>query len=87
MEYPNGNVFQLSVEQKEPTLIPPAEETEKGIYFLSNLDQNIAVIVRTIYCFKSAKKGNGKAVETIKNSEGSCPILPACGAASYKFRG
>jgi len=68
MEYSNGNVFQLVVKQGEPTLVPPAEETEKGLYFLSNLDQNIAVIVRTIYCFKSEEKGNENAGEVIKNA-------------------
>ncbi|KAF2311528.1 hypothetical protein GH714_024583 [Hevea brasiliensis] len=62
------NTFQLSVKQNEPTLVPPAEETEKGLYFLSNLDQNIAVIVRTIYCFKSDVKGNEDAVEIIKDA-------------------
>jgi hypothetical protein len=68
MESSNGHVFQLSVKQGEPTLVPPAEETEQGLYFLSNLDQNIAVIVRTIYCFKSEEKGNEKAGEVIKNA-------------------
>ncbi|XP_075674864.1 omega-hydroxypalmitate O-feruloyl transferase-like [Castanea sativa] len=68
MESCNGNVFQLSVKQGEPTLVPPAEETEKGLYFLSNLDQNIAVIVRTIYCFKSDEIGNEKAWEVIRNA-------------------
>ncbi|CAL9014864.1 unnamed protein product [Prunus brigantina] len=63
-----GNVFQLRVKQGEPTLVSPAEETEKGLYFLSNLDQNIAVTVRTIYCFKSDDKGNDKAGEVIKDS-------------------
>ncbi|KAH0973422.1 hypothetical protein GBA52_025578 [Prunus armeniaca] len=63
-----GNVFQLRVKQGEPTLVSPAEETEKGLYFLSNLDQNIAVTVRTIYCFKSDDKGNDKVGEVIKDS-------------------
>lgn len=63
-----NNTFQLSVKQEEPTLVPPAKETEKGLYFLSNLDQNIAVIVRTIYCFKSDLKGHEDAVEVIKNA-------------------
>nr|ADL62856.1 acyltransferase [Cynara cardunculus var. scolymus] len=52
----------------EPTLVQPFEETEKGLYFLSNLDQNIAVIVRTIYCFKSEEKGNEMAAEVIKDA-------------------
>ncbi|KAJ7957211.1 omega-hydroxypalmitate O-feruloyl transferase-like [Quillaja saponaria] len=60
--------FELHVKHGEPTLVPPAEETEKGLYFLSNLDQNIAVIVRTIYCFKSASKGNEDAVKVIKDA-------------------
>ncbi|KAK9272678.1 hypothetical protein L1049_003055 [Liquidambar formosana] len=68
MENTNGNVFQLSVKQGQPTLVPPAEETQKGLYFLSNLDQNIAVIVRTIYCFKSDEMGHEMASEVIKNA-------------------
>lgn len=68
MENSNGNVFEIIVKQGEPTLVTPAEETEEGLYFLSNLDQNIAVIVRTIYCFKSEEKGNEDAAEVIKNA-------------------
>ncbi|WKA07862.1 hypothetical protein VitviT2T_025637 [Vitis vinifera] len=64
----SNGVFELSVKQEEPTLVPPAEDTEKGLYFLSNLDQNIAVIVRTIYCFKSEAKGNERAAEIIKDA-------------------
>lgn len=65
----SSNVFELiTVKQGETTLVPPAEETDKGLYFLSNLDQNIAVIVRTIYCFKSDKKGNEDAVGVIKDA-------------------
>ncbi|XP_061989052.1 omega-hydroxypalmitate O-feruloyl transferase-like [Rosa rugosa] len=68
MNNSNGNVFQLKVKQGEPTLVSPAEETDKGLYFLSNLDQNIAVTVRTIYCFKSDEKNHSKAGEVIKNA-------------------
>ncbi|PON95416.1 Transferase [Trema orientale] len=69
MENSNGNVLELRVKRGEPTLVSPAEETQKGFYFLSNLDQNIAVIVRTIYCFKSdEEKGNDKAGEEIRNA-------------------
>lgn len=59
---------QLDVEQQKPTLITPAEETPKVLYFLSNLDQNIAVIVRTIYCFKSESRGNEDAAQVIKDA-------------------
>ncbi|KAL8123257.1 omega-hydroxypalmitate O-feruloyl transferase-like [Apium graveolens] len=63
-----ADLVELVVKQGEPMLVPPAEEIEKGLYFLSNLDQNIAVIVRTIYCFKSEEKGNENAVEVIKDA-------------------
>ncbi|XP_068666753.1 omega-hydroxypalmitate O-feruloyl transferase-like [Aristolochia californica] len=62
------NVAELSVVQGEPALVPPAEETEKGLYFLSNLDQNIAVIVQTVYCFKADEKGNERAAEVMKDA-------------------
>ncbi|KAK6118079.1 hypothetical protein DH2020_048166 [Rehmannia glutinosa] len=69
MENGKSTLFELlSVKNKEPTLVPPAEETKKGLYFLSNLDQNIAVIVRTIYCFKSEEKGNENVVAVIKDA-------------------
>ncbi|KAF2301853.1 hypothetical protein GH714_029883 [Hevea brasiliensis] len=68
MENSNGNVFQLIVKQGNPTLVVPEKKTEKGLYFLSNLDQNIAVIVRTVYCFKSDEEGNENAAEIIKNA-------------------
>ncbi|KAK9090067.1 hypothetical protein Sjap_023244 [Stephania japonica] len=63
-----GNVFELSVKVGEPTLVPPADETPKGLYYLSNLDQNIAVIIRTVYCFKSDEKGNERAGEVLKDA-------------------
>ncbi|XAR50360.1 Omega-hydroxypalmitate O-feruloyl transferase [Bertholletia excelsa] len=68
MENGGGKTFELVVNQGPPTLVPPAEETEKGLYFLSNLDQNIAVVVRTIYCFKSEERGNEKASQVIKDA-------------------
>lgn len=68
MENSGTNMFELVVKQGEASLVPPAEEIEKGLYFLSNLDQNIAVIVRTIYCFKSEDRGNENAVKVIKDA-------------------
>lgn len=68
MEKSNGNAFELIVELGQPNLVPPAEETEKGLYFLSNLDQNIAVIVRTIYCFRSDEKNNENAARIIREA-------------------
>ena len=52
---------QLSVKRGEPTLVPPAEPTPTGEqYYLSNLDQNIAVIVQTVYCYKQPSGDGGK---------------------------
>ncbi|OMO97813.1 Transferase [Corchorus capsularis] len=65
-EIANGT-FEFDVSQGEPIRVRPAEETEKGLYYLSNLDQNIAVIIRTIYFFKSESRGNEDAVEVVKN--------------------
>ncbi|GLT29127.1 hypothetical protein SLA2020_040130 [Shorea laevis] len=62
----NNDAFEFTIKKGEPTRVPPIEETEKGLYFLSNLDQNIAVIVRTIYFFKSDTKGNEDAVEVLR---------------------
>lgn len=64
----DSKVIELAVQRGEPTLVPPADETGKGLYFLSNLDQDIAVIVRTIYCYKSVKKGNENVGEVIKDA-------------------
>lgn len=68
MENSNEDGFELCVKQGEPALVPPAEKTEKGLYFLSNLDQNIAVTVQTVYCFKADDKGNERAAEVIKEA-------------------
>ncbi|KAG4207247.1 hypothetical protein ERO13_A03G054200v2 [Gossypium hirsutum] len=57
----------FAVKQGEPTRVLPAEETKKGLYYLGNLDQNIAVIIRTIYFFQSESKGNEDAAEQVKN--------------------
>ncbi|KAF8652293.1 hypothetical protein HU200_014344 [Digitaria exilis] len=45
----------LTVKRGEATLVKPAEPTPTGEqYYLSNLDQNIAVIVQTVYCYKAS---------------------------------
>ncbi|XP_031104593.1 omega-hydroxypalmitate O-feruloyl transferase [Ipomoea triloba] len=71
MENGNGckQVVELRVKQLgEATLVPPAEETHRGLYFLSNLDQNIAVPVRTIYGFRSGPGEKQNFAEIIKNA-------------------
>lgn len=44
----------LRMKLQKPTLIVPAEPTKNHIYFLSNLDQNIAAIVQTVYCYNAS---------------------------------
>ncbi|KAG0485740.1 hypothetical protein HPP92_009819 [Vanilla planifolia] len=58
----------LKVKQGEPILVPPAEETPRVPYFLSNLDQNVAVIIKTVFCFKSKDEGNERAAKVIKDA-------------------
>lgn len=74
-------VLELKVQRGEPTLVPPADETVKGLYYLSNLDQNIAVLVRTIYCYKPGKKGNENVGEVMKDalSKILVPYYPLAG--------
>ncbi|EYU23064.1 hypothetical protein ABFS82_09G069300 [Erythranthe guttata] len=64
----NNTPFELTVKRGPPCLVPAAEETRKGLYFLSNLDQNIAVIVRTIYCFESGDRGNDDVFGVVKDA-------------------
>lgn len=60
--------FELIVTRKEPVLVSPASETPKGLHYLSNLDQNIAIIVKTFYYFKSNSRSNEDSAEVIKKS-------------------
>ncbi|KAF5743674.1 putative Taxadien-5-alpha-ol O-acetyltransferase [Tripterygium wilfordii] len=89
MEEVGDKKFELSVKQFEPTLVPPVEETQKGLYFLSNLDQNIAVVVQTIYCFKSDTKGNEEAVDVIKDALARVLVhyYPAAGRLTISSEG
>lgn len=59
----------FSVKLQQPTLVPPAEPTQNHAYFLTNLDQNIAVIVQTVYFFE-ANEGmrNENPVEVIREA-------------------
>ncbi|XXG78375.1 hypothetical protein AAC387_Pa08g2330 [Persea americana] len=68
MNYSNDHVFEFTVNKGEPALVPPAKETEKGLYFLSNLDQNIAIIVQTVYCYKASDKGSEAAAGVMKDA-------------------
>lgn len=76
-----ADVVVLNIEQGEPSLVAPAEETQRGLYYLSNLDQNIAVIVQTVYCFKVTGVGSGGACDVLRESLGKMlvPYYPLAG--------
>ncbi|XP_073525367.1 LOW QUALITY PROTEIN: uncharacterized protein [Phyllobates terribilis] len=61
-------IFDVLVEKSEPSVVVPDSETPKGLYFLSNLDQNIGMVVSTLYCFKAKDKGNEDAARVMKES-------------------
>ncbi|CAM0949785.1 unnamed protein product [Alopecurus aequalis] len=60
----------MTVKRGEPKLVRPAEATPTGEqYYLSNLDQNIAVIVQTVYCFKCPSgRGHEGAVDALRDA-------------------
>ncbi|KAE9608593.1 hypothetical protein Lal_00020905 [Lupinus albus] len=64
----DSSIVELNIRQGEPTLVKASIETEKTLYFLSNLDQNIAVPLSTVYCFKSSSRGNEDAAQVIKDA-------------------
>ncbi|CAL1382322.1 unnamed protein product [Linum trigynum] len=58
----------LTVKKWEPVLVTPVEETNKGIYFLSNVDED-ETLVRTIYCYQHKKTNDDHGPsEVIKNA-------------------
>ncbi|KAK7358672.1 hypothetical protein VNO77_00610 [Canavalia gladiata] len=79
----------MDVRVGEPVLVAPAEETKKGLYFLSNLDQNIAHRVRTIYCYKSCCRGNEDAADVMKEALSKILVLyyPMAGRLTISSEG
>lgn len=63
----NGKT-ELEIKLGEPTRVPPLEKREREFYFLDNLDQNIAVTMRTLYLYKCPTKGNEDAPKVVKES-------------------
>ncbi|KAK3030568.1 hypothetical protein RJ639_039446 [Escallonia herrerae] len=69
LRHPNLHIMlELTVKRGEPSFIPPAEETQKGLYYLSSIDRNNAMTVPTLYVFKHNDQGNVKAAEVIKDA-------------------
>ncbi|CAN6916818.1 unnamed protein product [Brassica oleracea var. botrytis] len=61
-----ADLSEFVVNTKNPVLVAPKSETRKGLHYLSNLDQNIAVMVKTLYYFKSESRTNQKSYNVIK---------------------
>ncbi|CAI0457819.1 unnamed protein product [Linum tenue] len=59
--------YDLIVKKWEPVLVTPAEETKRGIYFLSNVDED-ENLVRTIYCYHHKKTNDDDPSGVIKNA-------------------
>ncbi|CAK9193329.1 unnamed protein product [Sphagnum troendelagicum] len=55
--------FKLEVKRNDPILVCPAEPTEKQVYFLSNLDQLLALPVDNVFFFHSRKDKSKKAAD------------------------
>ncbi|CAL5393638.1 hypothetical protein CsSME_00018719 [Camellia sinensis var. sinensis] len=65
----NGGLIPIS--KSEPIFVQPETSlnTNQGFYFLSNLDQNIAVIIQTVYCFKpDENKSSDNVGDVIKRA-------------------
>lgn len=59
-----GNEEIFTVKKLEPVLLGPAFQTYEGIYFLSNLDQPLAYIIETVYCFRGeASQSTGEVLK------------------------
>ncbi|CAL1398556.1 unnamed protein product [Linum trigynum] len=59
--------YHLIVKKWEPVLVTPAEETKRGIYFLSNVDED-ENLVRTIYCYQHRNTNANDPSGVIKNA-------------------
>ena len=56
--------------------MPPPEETPSGLYYLSNLDQNITVIVQTVYCFRATDGGGDGISACERRASPGCTARP-----------
>lgn len=64
----NGEVS-ITITRSEPVFVYPAEETGDEYYFLSNLDQNIAVIMKSVHLFEAnERRGSEDAGQLIKEA-------------------
>ncbi|KAK6127758.1 hypothetical protein DH2020_038467 [Rehmannia glutinosa] len=69
MENGKSTLFELlSVKNKEPTLVPPAEETKKAYTSYPTWTKISRLSLNAIYCFKSEEKGNENVVAVIKDA-------------------
>jgi omega-hydroxypalmitate O-feruloyl transferase len=67
----NGNLTTgtVKVNRSAPAMIHPVHDTNSGeYYYLSNLDQNIAVIMKTVHLYKPTEKSTDGIFSVLKES-------------------
>jgi omega-hydroxypalmitate O-feruloyl transferase len=67
----NGNLTNgtVKVNRSVPAMIHPVHESNSGeYYYLSNLDQNIAVIMKTVHLYKPTEKSTDGIFSVLKES-------------------
>lgn len=72
-ETPRGEYFLSNLDQNKIRLNPNGrtinkEEAEDRLFLLTSLEENIGMLVSTIYCYKSKEKGNESAVKVLKEA-------------------
>ncbi|XP_057461415.1 omega-hydroxypalmitate O-feruloyl transferase-like [Actinidia eriantha] len=81
----------IPIKKSDPILVHPRTKTEDGFYFLSNLDQNIAVIIQTVYCFKPdhENKSTENVGESIRQALGEVLVhfYPLAGRLTVSSEG
>ncbi|KAK6919219.1 hypothetical protein RJ641_015123 [Dillenia turbinata] len=58
----------MSVKRFDPILVCPEIKTDDGYYFLCNLDQNIAVIMQTVYCYEPSDKDSKNVADVLRQA-------------------
>jgi len=65
----------VEIRQGEASLVRPAKETKKDLYFLSNLDQNVAVPIRFVFRYKSGCYRGNSNINTNTSKEDAVRVI------------
>ncbi|WOL17678.1 omega-hydroxypalmitate O-feruloyl transferase-like isoform X1 [Canna indica] len=64
----SNGVATLTVTRSEPVRVQPAEHAGDEYYFLSNLDQNIAGIMKTVHLFAATSRSNEDVGQVLRDA-------------------